>query len=227
MALWRQQLVDLRRQDKIILRKPFDRMGIQFNTDVVPGMDGDVRVMALLLGQIADAIDKSQRFLKILEFDVAGQLAFWRGPAWYLLHHGLSLLGAQWWRVAPAGNALPVCQRCHILLLTLFLPAQPVYRCPLVFRREPVCLRPCGVVDGGCNPCACEVSAALEAPGSPDVFGGGSVSVAAPAVSASALAFPGSAPEGAAAGSAALAAGTAGRLTAPLVAAPAPASAGC
>ena len=47
-------------------------MGIQFNPHVVPGMDGDVRVMALLLGQIANPLDQGQRFLKILQFDVAG-----------------------------------------------------------------------------------------------------------------------------------------------------------
>src|SRR5579883_2971413 len=95
-------------------------MGVEFDAHLIPGMDGQVGVVALLFGQIANLVDQGQRLFKVLELDVARQLAILRGcPAWHLLHHRLYLLAAQRWRIAPTRYALPGSQLCHCVLLTV------------------------------------------------------------------------------------------------------------
>src|SRR5579885_2392599 len=84
----------------------------------------DFKAALALVNQIGDLVDQRQRRFKIGELDVARQLAILRGcPAWHLLHHGLYLLTAQRWRIAPTRYALPGSQLCHCVLLSAPLSA--------------------------------------------------------------------------------------------------------
>ena len=81
------QLIDLRRQDEIVLRQPADRVRPQFDPYVAVAFDVQVRVMAIGLGQFGTAIEKLHAGHEVFHFPIlANPLAIVRDPpAWKLL----------------------------------------------------------------------------------------------------------------------------------------------
>src|SRR6187200_3428318 len=89
--------VDLRRDDKIVLVQPLDFLSAQGDGDIAP-TETDIRVMPFGLGELANFLNKSQRFSEIAKskaaLDAVGIIN--ELPIGYLYLQALGFLAREW-----------------------------------------------------------------------------------------------------------------------------------
>src|SRR5579859_2007338 len=84
LRLWRLDLIDLGRQDEVVVGEPAGGVGPQLHRDVAPPQE-QIRMVALRLGDRGDAVDEIEGGHEALELDGPGQqlvaVSLRHGPA--------------------------------------------------------------------------------------------------------------------------------------------------